>query len=400
MILVDGDKYACVQCIRGHRSSTCKHTLRPLVQVRGRGRPSLNAGHRIAVTESELVMEKDQVTFQADLDKQGQAKAKTDVSHPSCCGNKKSTPVVDKKSCCASTGACNCDGNGVIILKASKRQFVDVKGGNLDYVGEYNEQSMKRFRVGMNAANQRRLEQHTPSSSCHIGQANLRPLKTLQVNEIEAQIPLQLLKIEPKLEFELQHQRGFELDARSFSYPNTVDTKVSDISSGRFYDVFKSEGCADECDCGAECACPGCLVHRSNEELRAYGLLESSTTASTPNDYNETRKEVRVHSPESHHPLQFINFQTMNEVDFQGLLDGGCVCPAESCACHNCLKHGILNGVRQSDHLQVSSTPPPLQSLEHDPYELDEHDCGCSPEECECFNCTKHGRLEGMRINM
>ncbi|KAK9261104.1 hypothetical protein V1519DRAFT_474384 [Lipomyces tetrasporus] len=49
MLLVDGEKYACIRCIRGHRSSTCKHKQRPLVQVRKRGRPVSDCNHRLAV---------------------------------------------------------------------------------------------------------------------------------------------------------------------------------------------------------------------------------------------------------------------------------------------------------------------------------------------------------------
>ncbi|KAK9466403.1 copper fist DNA binding domain-containing protein [Lipomyces arxii] len=49
MLLVDGEKYACIRCIRGHRSSTCKHKTRPLVQVRKRGRPVSDCNHRLAV---------------------------------------------------------------------------------------------------------------------------------------------------------------------------------------------------------------------------------------------------------------------------------------------------------------------------------------------------------------
>ncbi|KAJ2795985.1 copper-binding transcription factor, partial [Coemansia guatemalensis] len=39
MILTDGQKYACIQCIRGHRASSCNHTDRPLNLVRRKGRP-------------------------------------------------------------------------------------------------------------------------------------------------------------------------------------------------------------------------------------------------------------------------------------------------------------------------------------------------------------------------
>lgn len=48
MINYDGRKYACVNCIRGHRSSSCDHTDRVLLQVRRRGRRT-GAGRRIAM---------------------------------------------------------------------------------------------------------------------------------------------------------------------------------------------------------------------------------------------------------------------------------------------------------------------------------------------------------------
>jgi hypothetical protein len=38
MVLVDGVKYACQQCIKGHRSSKCTHSTRPLTEIRS---PSL-----------------------------------------------------------------------------------------------------------------------------------------------------------------------------------------------------------------------------------------------------------------------------------------------------------------------------------------------------------------------
>ncbi|OWB55711.1 hypothetical protein B5S28_g1588 [[Candida] boidinii] len=57
MIIVEGEKYACEQCIRGHRSSTCQHIKRPLVLVRSRGRPINGSAQRIAIFAEELKKE-------------------------------------------------------------------------------------------------------------------------------------------------------------------------------------------------------------------------------------------------------------------------------------------------------------------------------------------------------
>lgn len=51
MILIENNKYLCIECIRGHRTSQCKHNSRPLLQVRAKGRPNIqnNPSYRIAV---------------------------------------------------------------------------------------------------------------------------------------------------------------------------------------------------------------------------------------------------------------------------------------------------------------------------------------------------------------
>ncbi|KAG8935912.1 hypothetical protein FRC02_005667 [Tulasnella sp. 418] len=39
MVLVNGTKYACANCINGHRSSSCGHVQRPLYEIKKKGRP-------------------------------------------------------------------------------------------------------------------------------------------------------------------------------------------------------------------------------------------------------------------------------------------------------------------------------------------------------------------------
>lgn len=40
MVLINGSKYACERCIRGHRVTTCTHTDQPLMMIKPKGRPS------------------------------------------------------------------------------------------------------------------------------------------------------------------------------------------------------------------------------------------------------------------------------------------------------------------------------------------------------------------------
>ncbi|ORY78858.1 copper fist DNA binding domain-domain-containing protein [Leucosporidium creatinivorum] len=45
MVLIDGVKYACHSCVKGHRSSKCTHTTRTLVEIKKKGRPTSQCSH-------------------------------------------------------------------------------------------------------------------------------------------------------------------------------------------------------------------------------------------------------------------------------------------------------------------------------------------------------------------
>ena len=55
MIVIDGTKYACELCIRGHRSSNCIHRDRPLIKIRKKGRPSTTCVHCKELRKSKNV---------------------------------------------------------------------------------------------------------------------------------------------------------------------------------------------------------------------------------------------------------------------------------------------------------------------------------------------------------
>ncbi|KAK9369998.1 copper fist DNA binding domain-containing protein, partial [Lipomyces kononenkoae] len=45
MVFIDGVKYACDTCIRGHRVTTCTHKDRPLTMIKPKGRPVSQCPH-------------------------------------------------------------------------------------------------------------------------------------------------------------------------------------------------------------------------------------------------------------------------------------------------------------------------------------------------------------------
>ncbi|SPN99025.1 uncharacterized protein DNG_02064 [Cephalotrichum gorgonifer] len=44
-MIIDGEKYACEACVRGHRVSNCQHSDRPLQHINKKGRPVSQCGH-------------------------------------------------------------------------------------------------------------------------------------------------------------------------------------------------------------------------------------------------------------------------------------------------------------------------------------------------------------------
>ncbi|KAK7428342.1 hypothetical protein QQZ08_005099 [Neonectria magnoliae] len=93
-MIIDGEKFACEACVRGHRVSNCQHSDRPLQHINKKGRPVSQCAHCRAMRKSR-------------------------AAHIKCdCGEKTSKcahlqPTVDghKETCCCNHGGrCTCSG--------------------------------------------------------------------------------------------------------------------------------------------------------------------------------------------------------------------------------------------------------------------------------------------------
>lgn len=105
MILINGVKYSCLECIRGHRSTLCQHDKRPLLLVKRKGRPNFlypggNKDYRIAVFAQEVAEDTSEETSE------------------------------------------KCRDRTVVILKASDKYVFDIKTGEI--VGPYSEEDTKK----------------------------------------------------------------------------------------------------------------------------------------------------------------------------------------------------------------------------------------------------------------
>ncbi|KLO15512.1 copper-fist-domain-containing protein, partial [Schizopora paradoxa] len=67
-VLLNDKKYACETCIKGHRSSTCNHSDRPLFEIKKKGRPVTQCEHCRELRKSKQVHVKCLCDGKADPD--------------------------------------------------------------------------------------------------------------------------------------------------------------------------------------------------------------------------------------------------------------------------------------------------------------------------------------------
>lgn len=99
MVLLNGVKYACERCIRGHRVSSCTHTDKPLTMIKPKGRPASQCPHC-----------------------REQRKLKN--AHASCsCGKKGKSPGQHLASClCHKNSHCTCPSKEKKAVAAAKKE--------------------------------------------------------------------------------------------------------------------------------------------------------------------------------------------------------------------------------------------------------------------------------------
>lgn len=99
MVLLNGVKYACERCIRGHRVSSCTHTDKPLTMIKPKGRPASQCPHC-----------------------REQRKLKN--IHSSCsCGKMGKSPGQHLASCfCHKNSHCTCPSKDKKAITATKRE--------------------------------------------------------------------------------------------------------------------------------------------------------------------------------------------------------------------------------------------------------------------------------------
>lgn len=379
MILIEDAKYSCIECIRGHRSSLCRHHTRPLLQVRSKGRPNVHANgnpnHRIAVFAEEIAND----TFNNKLlDKEN--------------GN-------SRKS---SKGTCKNRNSPVIILKTSPKQVIDLTNGEI--VGLYEEKTVINDKdkppvpiingssfINSSPCCSNGVKKPNKSCGCSVNKSKnigkSKILKTYLKNHLKEKKDDNEWKF---IDFSKDLKVKIEPDVSNLNDENSLTNL-----EGKIFDVVSVPSCSipGSCCCNDDCSCEGCEVHNANG---VSNTRNSSTIDPDINNSNTLQKENLVFNTIEAGLMQVPNIinnpilqnssiyptntylNTSNETSLESFANifydnnyidedspstsNTCLCPENSCDCSNCETHGRINGMKLDDLFQ-SNFDPKLFSL-------------------------------------
>lgn len=401
MILVDGEKYACQQCIRGHRSSTCKHIKRPLVLVRSRGRPLTDSFQRIAIFAEEI---QDEDEKKKVLDKEKNpgnnllAAKRVEKREASCC-NKPNSKSSSTQSCCASkepvnlkevkkvsenpsvktncsccaTGAasssCKKHSSPVYVLKASKRQVYNVEKDSLRLLDPVVE--IPNSKVGLDiiqkvsknkkmySCRDKRIKEelirsvvyptkHTPNSSC-CSNKNITELKQLNLGKDGNSADANNTPFVYQFQLSMNKPNKLSIDKKS---ANRITPEVNIIDPN--FSSLKQKVDVDDL---------GQFSPGSSEFEYPSNIIRSSANAfefvSAPS-YSSTSNNGSAEIPNSTLPDISNSLLYDLYIAESCTVPGSCSCEAESCACPDCTEHGKYRNSSLTVKQQFEEYPFPI----------------------------------------
>lgn len=360
MILIDEQKYSCLECIRGHRSSSCRHYGRPLLQVRTKGRPNTRTSgpknHRIAVFAEKI---------------------ESDPSLPHENGSK-----------CTKT-------NPVIILKASAKHIIDFTSGKILRPLEDSSESTLPKTTGPYVSEDSFVNSVTcetggivkPKKSCNCcpnrgGKVDRSQIVNSYLKRRRGQQPA-LKFIDYSDEIPKQCQERKESHS-SGTAEKTSKTSSDDLSlSGdqtQYFDVLKVPSCTipGSCCCGDDCGCAGCMVHGNSgtapskvdntnlnhEYVNYINLLimkdSHNMMFSSVSSPEQLPGQLQHNLSDSHEDMgKSSTFSITNEGGARDPDVVQCVCPPGACECPNCETHGIIDGLHLDDLFAATLDPSP-----------------------------------------
>lgn len=317
MIVFEGEKYACLPCIRGHRSSTCNHCERPLLQVRKRGRPLVSQTKRIAIVPKVEDLNQHNVSKSSPIHSSSNSTSSSTPLNGSPQANGSAnchaaeTPIIkieqgshckkvvetkdgvvevidDQKGSCCSSGLCECDGcmkKKKVRLKLKKQQQHRMR-----LQLEVEEVFVP---VGNGLYRKERRNKHTgeviPDPPMVIAPMNLESLELPAFDLDDDYVPTiaNQTVLPTSTSSSIQtHSPSAPASAPTIHFNSAPVTNLSNTTANgqqdfdfdldflmnmgekNFLDVSYTPNCVlpGQCQCGDDCKCPGCSTHSNNGE--------------------------------------------------------------------------------------------------------------------------------------
>ncbi|CAI4047972.1 hypothetical protein SKDZ_13G1530 [Saccharomyces kudriavzevii ZP591] len=337
MIIFNGNKYACASCIRGHRSSTCRHSHRMLIKVRTRGRPS-----PMAIRDAILV----------DSTSQSREYEDTAQIEGSCCNGMNHQPILFvrasavrkarmingklhilmEEGCTAhepkDISTFTDDGNRYITEMEFLRKHSPMAPATGTISPESSKSSSSNEKKGSIQADQEPIRHMSNCCKKNKGHNSVPNGKIDKVPSGDIFTPYGSLESASTFNDMLQenynaaapevHDSSETLTPQSTT--NVSAPHASDIAAKVEVLTHKGIFLSTQCSCEDEsCPCVNCLIHRSEEELNSY--IEQSGVPLT--NMGEAQ----------------ITDKMMDYLDDCKCSNKECLCPPDNCTCDGCFSH-------------------------------------------------------------
>ncbi|GAA5920035.1 hypothetical protein JCM1841_000390 [Sporobolomyces salmonicolor] len=253
MVLIDGVKYACQTCIKGHRSSKCTHTNRPLVEIKKKGRPTSQCAHCRELRKTRSVHGRCDC---AARDQQEKPAAKVlpnglvdAILPPAPQASTSGSTEVLKSGVTRLLNPCNCR-----------------RGGPCTCCEVVSRAAPKAFPGGSPSSSASPLSQ--PSPTCCSPRPS--PLPSVPSSAFEPYA----LALSPSLDISVTPSSAYQLPIppsilSTFSPALPLPLPPSKAPSDPLF-LPKTHG-TSSCFCGPTCQCVGCAVHDPYSRKRAGG---------------------------------------------------------------------------------------------------------------------------------
>lgn len=438
MILIDDVKYSCIECIRGHRSSLCRHHTRPLLQVRSKGRPNVHANgnpnHRIAVFAEEI-----------------------DINDNSGTGHGK--------------GNCETKKIPVVILKASPKQVIDLNNGQI--IGPYQDditidESSKpplpiinsNSFINTTSCCLNGISKPKKSCGCCSNKTNkninkLKILKTYLKKHMKPENERKFIDYSKLIQIKNENDDEDEISGNKHSViidndNNKHNDKINSGNDNLLYDVVKIPSCSipGSCGCGSNCACEGCFVHgnvsmnnlnnnqfnnlmnyANNNEIKMpheimsnyANKLSEMTNSQVENNISKgvTNSDTDINNVfandilDTHNGTQNVHSHSqLGNIQNGDLLISNADATSNNQTPNNYMNlvndhmYTLQTGLAQQQPANQNHSQRPIQrplqeytqggpQVEKD---IESYVCSCS-NDCDCFNCETHGIINGMKLD-